>query len=115
LYLWYLFYVMFSYLFQLFVLVCSLDALRNTLSPAPCCILSPVPYSALIQLYAVLLIRDVYPGSRILLFYILYPGFNFFHPGSRIHIKEFKYFTPKKFCFNLSDTMIRVVHPGSGP
>jgi hypothetical protein len=36
---------------------------------------------------AVLRIRDVYP--RI-------PDLNFFHPGSRIHIKEFKYFQPEK-------------------
>ncbi len=35
------------------------------------------------------------PGclSRIRLFSI--PDPNFFHPGSRIHIKEFKYFSPK--------------------
>ena len=34
---------------------------------------------------AVLRIRDVYLGS------------NFFHPGSQIHIKEFRYFNPKKW------------------
>jgi hypothetical protein len=31
----------------------------------------------------------VYPGSLI-------PDPTFFHPGSRIHIEEFKYFNPKK-------------------
>jgi hypothetical protein len=36
--------------------------------------------------YAVSRIRDVYSGSRIRIF---------FHPGSRIRIKEFKYFNPK--------------------
>jgi hypothetical protein len=42
-------------------------------------------------LYSVLRIRDFYPGSRIRLFSI--PD-----PRSRIRIKEFKYFNPKK-CF----------------
>ncbi len=37
----------------------------------------------------VLRIRDVYPGSRIRLFSIRHPGSEFFHPGSRIRIKEF--------------------------
>jgi hypothetical protein len=37
----------------------------------------------------------------------------FFHPGSRIRIKEFKYFNPKN-CFQALGNMIRVVHPGSG-
>jgi hypothetical protein len=37
----------------------------------------------------------------------------FCHPGSRIRIKEFKYFNPKKFFLALVN-MIRVVHPGSG-
>ncbi len=41
------------------------------------------------NLYAVLRIRDVYPGSRIRLFSIS-------DPGSRILIKEFKYFNPQK-------------------
>jgi hypothetical protein len=44
----------------------------------------------------VLRIRDVYPGSRIRLFSILDSGSEFFHPGSRIRIKEFKYFNPQK-------------------
>jgi hypothetical protein len=39
-------------------------------------------------------IRDVYPGSRIRLFSI--PDPNCLHPGSRILIKELKYFNPKK-------------------
>ncbi len=39
------------------------------------------------------------------------PDPNFFHPGSRIRIKEFKYFNPQKLF--LSST-IRTVHPGSG-
>ncbi len=33
-------------------------------------------------------------GSRIRIFSVQDP--NFFHPGSRIHIKEFRYFNPKK-------------------
>jgi hypothetical protein len=37
------------------------------------------------------------------------PDPNFFHPGSRIRIKEFKYFFPKKCAF---ENMIRVVRPG---
>jgi hypothetical protein len=49
----------------------------------------------------VLRIRDVYPGSRIRLFSIpdpesRIPDPNCLHPGSRICIKEFKYFSPKK-------------------
>jgi hypothetical protein len=41
-------------------------------------------------------IRDVYPGSDF-----FHPGSDFFHPGSelspsRILVKEFKYFNPKK-------------------
>jgi hypothetical protein len=39
-------------------------------------------------------IRDVYPGSRIRLFPI--PDPNCLHPGSRILIKEYKYFNPPK-------------------
>jgi hypothetical protein len=37
------------------------------------------------------------PGclSRIRLFSIPEPGSEFFHPGSRIRIKEFNYFNPK--------------------
>jgi hypothetical protein len=42
----------------------------------------------------VLRIRDVYPGSRIRRFSI--PDPNCLQPGSRIRIKEFKYFNPKK-------------------
>jgi hypothetical protein len=38
---------------------------------------------------------------------------NFFHPESRIRIKEFKHFNPKHFCEALGN-MIRVVHTGSG-
>jgi hypothetical protein len=45
-------------------------------------------------LQEVMRIRDVYPGSQIRIFSI--PDPNFFHPGSRIRIKEFKYFNPKK-------------------
>ncbi len=51
------------------------------------------------------------------------PGSNFFpsripdpnchHPGSRIHIKEFKHFNPKKNGFWALENMIRVVHPWS--
>jgi hypothetical protein len=47
----------------------------------------------------VLRIWDVYPGSD------LFP--------SRIHIKEFKYFNPKKwFLSSTVGNMIGVVHPG---
>ncbi len=42
---------------------------------------------------AVFRIWDVYPGSRIRIFSFADP--NFFHPGSRIRIKELKYFNPK--------------------
>jgi hypothetical protein len=44
---------------------------------------------------------------------MLIPDPNFFHPGSRIRIIEFKYFN-LKIVSKLSETMIRVVHPGSG-
>jgi hypothetical protein len=47
---------------------------------------------------AVLRIRDVYPRSRIQFSSI--PDPNFFHPGSRIRIKEFKYFTQKLFLIS---------------
>jgi hypothetical protein len=42
----------------------------------------------------VLRIRDVYPGS--VFFPSRIPDPNCLHPGSRIRIKEFKYFNPKK-------------------
>ncbi len=60
-------------------------------------------------------IRDVYPGSDFFLSRIPDLGSEFFHPGSRIRIKEFKYFNPKK-CFIISrklGNMVRVFHPGS--
>ncbi len=57
--------------------IVSVNHTDNNLLPV-----SPVPYSALIQVCAVLLIQDVYPGSRILLFYIPDPGSYFF--SSRI-------------------------------
>jgi hypothetical protein len=43
------------------------------------------------------------------------PDPNCLHPGSRIRIKEFKYFNPKKpkNGFLALENMIRVVHPGS--
>jgi hypothetical protein len=43
------------------------------------------------------------------------PDPNCLHPGSRILIKEFKYFNPKKSKnrFLSSKNMIQVVHPGS--
>jgi hypothetical protein len=59
-------------------------------------------------------IRDVYPGSGF--FPSRIPNPNCLHPGSRILIKEFKYFNPKKGKkngFYALKTMIRVVHPGS--
>ncbi len=48
----------------------------------------------IVMVPAVWRIRDVYPGSRIRLFSI--PDPNCLRPGSRILIKEFKYFNPKK-------------------
>jgi hypothetical protein len=47
-----------------------------------------------IHLKSVLRIRDVYPGSRIRLFSIPDPGSEL--TPSRMLIKEFKYFNPKK-------------------
>jgi hypothetical protein len=58
-------------------------------------------------------IRDVYPGSRIRLFSIPDPGSEFFNPGSRIRIKEFKYFNQKEL-FLSSRKYDWVVHPGYG-
>jgi hypothetical protein len=49
----------------------------------------------------VLRIRDLIPDPKL------------FHPGSRIAIKEFKYFNPKN-CFKALGNMIQFVHPGSG-
>jgi hypothetical protein len=43
----------------------------------------------------VLRVLDVYPGSEFFPSWI--PDPNFFHPGSQIHIKELKYFNPKKW------------------
>jgi hypothetical protein len=57
----------------------------------------------------VLRIRVAYPGSRIRLFSIPDHGSEFFHLGSRIRIKEFKYFNPKN-GFKALENMIRVVH-----
>jgi hypothetical protein len=45
--------------------------------------------------YPVLRTRDVYPGSDF--FPSRIPDSNCLHPGSRIRIKEFKYFNPKKW------------------
>ncbi len=69
-------------------------------------------------------IRDVYLGSRIQLFPI--PDPNCLHPGSRILIKEFKYFNPKKGkkkwflsskkydpCCSSRIRMLTFSHPGS--
>ncbi len=64
------------------------------------------------QCFPVLRIRDIYRGSRIRLFSI--PDPNCLHPGSRILIKEFKYFNPQKTSLNRSKNMIWVAHPGSG-
>jgi hypothetical protein len=49
----------------------------------------------------VLWIRDVYSGFRIRVFSILDP--NFFHPGSRIRLKKFKYFNLKKGFLSTPD------------
>jgi hypothetical protein len=55
----------------------------------------------------VLRIKDVYPRSDF-----SHTGSEFFHPGSRIRIKEFKYFNHKWFLS--SRKYVRVVYPGSG-
>ncbi len=65
------------------------------------------------NLIAVLRIRDVYPGSWIRLFH---PGswirtVSIPDAGSRIRIKELKYFNPKKW-FLSSRKYVRAVHPG---
>jgi hypothetical protein len=46
-----------------------------------------------VQLYSVLRIRDVYPVFD----FFSIPDPNLFHHGSRIRIKEFKYFNPEKW------------------
>ncbi len=64
----------------------------------------------------VLRILDVYPGSRIRLFSI--PDPNCLHPGSRIRIKDFKYFNPKKWFLSSRKydpgCSSRIPDPGSG-
>ncbi len=56
-------------------------------------------------------VADPECSSRIRSSRILVP--NFFDPGSRTFIKEFKYFKPKKWCPRFGN-LIRAVHPGSG-
>ncbi len=51
----------------------------------------------------VLRILDVYPGSY------------FFHPGSRIHIKEFKYFNSKNCFLKLYEIWSRLFIPDPDP
>jgi hypothetical protein len=62
---------------------------------------------------------DSYPTCKKCVISVTDPGClsripdpNFFHPGSWIRIKEFKYFKPK-ICFSALGNIIRVVHPGS--
>jgi hypothetical protein len=43
------------------------------------------------------------------------PDQNFFHPGSRIHRKEFKYFNPKKMFFMLSEIWSWLFIPDPDP
>ncbi len=74
------------------------------------------------QSEAVLRIRNAYPRSWIWMFH---PGSEFFHPGyeffpSRIRIKEFKYFNPKKLFLSsrkydpgYSSRILIFTHPGS--
>jgi hypothetical protein len=52
-------------------------------------------------IYKVLRIRDDIPDPTFFPSRITY--LDFFHPGSRIHIKEFEYFNPKKLFFKLSE------------
>jgi hypothetical protein len=51
------------------------------------------------KFFSVLRIRDVYPGSQVRLFSM--PDPTCLHPGSRILIKEFQYFNPKKMVSKL--------------
>jgi hypothetical protein len=59
----------------------------------------------------VLRIRDIYPGSRILIFSIRDPGPRV--KRFRIRIKKLNFFNPKKWFLSLGN-MFRVVQPGSG-
>ncbi len=52
--------------------------------------------------------------SQIWIFPFPIPDPNFFHPGSQVRIKEFRYFNPKNSFLSYLGNMIRVVHPGSG-
>ncbi len=61
---------------------------------------------------------NLHVEKRMLRIRDVYRDPHFFHSGSefflsRIRIKEFWYFSPKKFLYALGN-MIRVVHPGSG-
>jgi hypothetical protein len=65
-------------------------------------------------------IRDVYPGSeffpsRIQIYSIPDPGSKFFPTGSRIHIKEFKYFNPKKMVSEHSEIWSGLLIPDPDP
>ncbi len=66
------------------------------------------------KFFSVLRIRDVYPGSRIRLFSM--PDPTCLHPGSRILIKEFQYFNPKKMVSKLLKIWsgLFIQDPGSG-
>jgi len=66
------------------------------------------------KFFSVLRIRDVYPGSRIRLFSM--PDPTCLHPGSRILIKEFQYFNPKKMVSKLLKIWsgLFIPDPGSG-
>jgi hypothetical protein len=75
--------------------LCSLAGRYD--NPIPPRFLAPIDFLKIPAQYlnslglslSVLRIRDDYPEFRIL-------DLTFFHPGSRIRIKEFKYFNPKK-------------------
>ncbi len=65
-----------------------------------------------VLLFAVWRIRDVYPGSDFFPFRI--PDPNCLHPGSRIRIKEFKCFNPKKWFLSSRKSGLFIPDPGSG-
>jgi hypothetical protein len=59
--------------------------------------------------WAALRIRDIYSGSRIRIFSISDPVIRSF--SIRIHIKELKYFSPKKLFLSSRKYDPQVVHP----
>ncbi len=76
--------------FCCFIFRCINNCFQGGLKGCVVCVLGSLPYS----------VADPGLTSRIRLFSIWDPGSQiwvFFHPGSRIRIKEFKYFNPKQW------------------